>query len=91
MSSLFERINKELREACFCYKPKDGQGFINKAECECFQAKQKICGAWHQQEAFHKRYGELDAQGYTRRQILEIFEQENAGQLHLWYDNNVKK
>lgn len=58
--SKLESIKDAIQNSVFCYTNKEGQGFVDKSDCQCYLAGEKNCAAYLEQFEFHRLYSELE-------------------------------
>lgn len=75
----------------FCYACKEGQGLVQKKECECFTKQKCDCAAYHEQRYFYELFNEIEKRGLTRREILKCIETKIPRDGSHWLQYNVEK
>jgi hypothetical protein len=86
-----KEIQKFISQHVFCYAHTEGQGFVKKELCPCYGKSEKQCEAYHEMNEFHQMYKELKEQGYSRKEIIEKFEDSLIGKNSHWFQYNVVK
>lgn len=89
--SKLESIKDAIQNSVFCYTNKEGHGFVDKSDCQCYLAGEKNCAAYLEQFEFHRLYSELEKQGLSRIQIIEEIEKRFNWDKTIWIQYNVIK
>lgn len=90
--SQLENIMKIIEQSTFCYASKEGQGYVNKNQCECSQKESGICcSAYLEKEQFHKEYRELEAKGMDRPEIIAELKRRSDWSQSSWIQYNVEE
>lgn len=89
--SKFESIRDAIQNSIFCYSKKEGQGLIDKSDCQCHLAGEKICSSYFEQLEYHRIYDGLEKEGLSRSQIIEEIEKKFKWEETSWIRYNVRK
>lgn len=87
----FQPVRDAIQNSIFCYSKKEGQGLIDKSDCQCHLAGEKNCAAYFEQLEFHRLYSDLENQGFSRSQIIEEIEKKFKWDETSWIQYNVTK
>lgn len=88
---IIDTIRNTIKDSTFCYRNKEGQGFIEKAKCQCYLEGEISCDAYFEKIEFHGLFDKLDKQGLSRNEILNEIEKIFKWNETSWIQYNVKK
>lgn len=102
MSDISKMISQLVENSVFCVDKDGGEGYVEKANCSCYNAGEKCCQAYYDKEQFHKYFKEaigfdLEVGNYNdymkqvskvRKGVIEKAEKELNDSK--WFKDNVR-
>ncbi|PLT31991.1 hypothetical protein [Bacillus sp. V5-8f] len=89
--AIVDVIRDAINDSVFCYANKAGQGFVEKAKCQCYVEGKKCCDAYFEQMEFHALFNELVKKGMSRAEIFAEVENVYQWKDTSWIQYNVNK